>query len=75
MRIAVMVTYPDRSIEERDASHLWPFVPRVGDILQWTDGDKEWEQTVDQVVVHLDDSPGNADVWVGTAHVASEVAP
>lgn len=73
MRIAVVVTYPDRSIQERDASHLWPFVPRVGDIVGWTDEGQEWEATVDEVVVYLDDSPSHPDIWIGTAHLASKV--
>lgn len=73
MRIIAMVTYPGEAYQEVDASHLWPFVPRIGDTLTWSDGDREWEQVVEQVVLHLDPSPGNADVWIGTAGVATEV--
>jgi hypothetical protein len=50
---------------EMDASHLWPFVPRVGDTVEWEYQESRWEGVVQEVVVHLDPGESDPDVWVG----------
>lgn len=57
---------------ELDVTHLWPFVPRLGDTVEWVEGGVDfpdiagkWEGTVSEVVVNLDPGEFDSPVWIG----------
>lgn len=72
MKRTVICAMVDGMGIELDATHLWPFVPRQGDTIEWTMGGVDhpslagkWEGTVDEVVVNLDPGEFDSPVWIG----------
>lgn len=69
LKVMVMYDYgEDESMSgECDLSHLWPFVPRIGDTFNWREGDDLFEGTVTSVEINqpgLSDGFRSSDVFV-----------
>ena len=70
---AVVCAMAGGAAYEMDVTYLWPFVPRLGDTIEWeVVGGVDhpslagtWEGTVDTVVVNLDPGEFDPTVWIG----------